>query len=306
MPANTLRSYARPAEDYEAAVARIETLQARDTFEINPLSHTRFLTHGQKTDRVVVWFHGYTNSPAEFAVLGQRCFEQGCNVLIPRAPHHGLLNRMNTETEKLTAEELAQFTDEAVNIACGLGRQVIVGGLSMGGVLTAWAAQQRDEISLALILSPAFGVEIIPARLTELFSRATLLLPNRYRWWDEQLKDTPLEPMHAYPRFAMHGLAQIMRLGFNAQHQARHGKPAARRVWVITNANDHSVNNQLTTQIVQSWKSSGADNVRTYTFPAELGLQHDFVEATSATQKIESVYPVLLGIINDQCPPQEK
>ena len=74
MPANTLRSYARPAEDYEAAVARIETLQARDTFEINPLSHTHFLTHGQKTDRVVVWFHGYTNSPAEFAVLGQRCF----------------------------------------------------------------------------------------------------------------------------------------------------------------------------------------------------------------------------------------
>jgi carboxylesterase len=288
-----LISHANPAQSYAEALERVAALKARDGTGINPISRTLLLTHGYPGERVVVWLHGYTNSPAQFRQLAQLCFDRGCNVLVPRFLHHGLQERMTGEIALLTAEELAGVADEAVDIAHGLGRQVVVGGLSMGGVATGWLAQQRADIELALLMAPAFGFKVIPTPLTRLMAGLLLTLPNFFQWWDPQLKDTVVPPLHAYPRYASRGLAAFLRLGFAVQSLARQGKPAARRIWVLTNANDRRINPELVERVVQLWQAKGAD-VQTHQFGADLKLGHDFIDPTQPNQRIDLSYPVIL------------
>ena len=291
-----LISHANPAKSYDEALRRVEALQAQEDDDINPVSRTSLLTHGQPAEWVVAWLHGYTNSPAQFSQLGQLCFERGCNVLVPRFPRHGMQDRMTGETALLTAEELAGVADEAVDIARGLGRQVVVGGLSMGGVATGWLAQQRADIELALLMAPAFGFKVIPTPLTRPMAGLLLTLPNFFQWWDPQLKDAVVPPLHAYPRHASRGLAAILRLGFAVQALARQGKPAARRIWVLTNANDRTINPEMVERVVKLWQAKGAD-VQTHQFGADLKLGHDFIDPTQRNQRVDLSYPVILDML---------
>jgi carboxylesterase len=135
----SLGSLPSPATGYEDARQRIEALWADEGAEYNPLCRLIFMDHDKKTERVIVFLHGYTNCPEQFRQLGQRFFEQGYNVLIAPQPHMGLADRMNSEQALLTAEELAAYTDEVIDIAQGLGDRVSLAGLSGGGVMAAWS-----------------------------------------------------------------------------------------------------------------------------------------------------------------------
>jgi alpha-beta hydrolase superfamily lysophospholipase len=115
-PSDSLLSHPHPAAGYAEALERMAALLARDGPQVHPLGRTLFLTHGAAARRVVVWLHGYTDSPKQFARLAQMCFDRGWNVLAPRMPRHGLRDRMTTETARLTAAELARSADEAVDI----------------------------------------------------------------------------------------------------------------------------------------------------------------------------------------------
>lgn len=299
LPPNTksLISNPRPAHSYEEAIKRVESLQNLDTSAINPVCRTILMTHEQKVERVIVFLHGYTNCPQQFRQLGAKFFELGYNVLIPRAPHNGLADRLTRDHEKLKAEELVAFTDEVVDIAQGLGDHVTVTGLSMGGVMTGWAAQYRNDIDQAVLISPNFGLNIVPTPLTTLVTNLALLLPNFYRWWHPDLEvDGP--PPQGYPRLASHGLAQILRLGLAAQAAIYSAKPATPAILVVTNANDPSINNNLVAKIVQSWQSHGVDNLRTYEFEAALKLDHDVIDPAIPEQRIDIVYPILVELIN--------
>jgi len=256
---------------------------------------TQFMTHGQKTDKVIIFVHGYTNCPAQFKELGQRFYDLGYNVLIAPLPHHGLADRMNDEQGQLSADEMAAYADQMVDIAGGLGNHVTMVGLSAGGVITAWAAQNRKDIDLAVVISPGFGFKAIPTALTAPTMNVVSILPDAFVWWDENLKADVL-PTHAYPRYSKHTLAQIMRLGFAVQNKAGRQLPAAVRILVITNANDESVNNVLTADVVSKWTRDGA-NIRTYEFPASLGLPHDMIDPSQPKQPIDIVYPKLIELI---------
>ena len=161
-----LSANAHPLADYAEALQRF---QQRDNPEREPLAETGkslVFSHGRKTERVIVLLHGYTNCPKQFENLGQRFYALGYNVLIPRLPHHGLQNRMTEAQSRLTAEELAAAADDVVDVAHGLGNHVSVMGLSMGGVLTGWLAQHRADIDMAVLISPAFGYQAVPAGLS--------------------------------------------------------------------------------------------------------------------------------------------
>ena len=57
----------------------------------------------------------------------------------------------------MRAEDLRDFADRMVDVAAGLGEQVIMVGLSAGGIVTAWAAQHRPEIDKAVTISPSLS-----------------------------------------------------------------------------------------------------------------------------------------------------
>src|SRR5512146_2513766 len=171
-------AHLQPAADYAAAVARISAKQAQETAApgFRPDLQSTLLTHGQKTRRAVLWFHGYTASPPEFGALAQLCCEKGYNAFVPCIPHHGFKDRMSPEGSRIKTEELARFADEMVDLMHGLGEEIVVGGLSMGGAMTCWVAQERADVDTAVIVAPFIGARIIPDALIRVVTLVTHLL----------------------------------------------------------------------------------------------------------------------------------
>lgn len=293
---SNLSSHPHPVQSYAEAMQRIEILRRQEPPDMNPVCQLQFMTHNKKVDRAIILVHGFTNCPQQFHTLGQRFFDLGYNVLIAPLPHHGLANRMTEEPTQLKAEELAVYADETVNIAKGLGEQVIMMGFSAGGVTTAWAAQNRSDVDLAVIISPAFGFKQIPTPLTGAVMNIYIFLPDAFVWWDPVLQTGTL-PSYAYPRYSKHGLVQIVRLGFSTQMNAQQMQPAAKKMVVVFNANDNSVNNALTEDVVKLWQAHNA-NLTTYEFGANLKLGHDLIDPTQPDAQIDIVYPKLIDLIN--------
>ena len=284
----------QPVTSYAEAVQRIESLLAQEPPEMNPVCRLIWMDHGKKVERAIILVHGYTSCPQQFRALGQRFYDLGYNVLIAPLPHHGLADRMTNAHSLLTAEELEAYADETVDIAQGLGEKVTMMGISGGGVTTAWAAQNRGDIDLAVIISPAFGFKLIPTPLTAAAMNLALFLPDSITWWDEALQGAA-SPAHAYPRSSRHALFQTLRLGFAIQAQARREKPAAQKIIVVLNANDDSVNNALTMKVVKDWQGHGA-NLMPYEFEASLKLGHDIIDPDQPYQRIDIVYPRLIDL----------
>jgi carboxylesterase len=290
-----LTSHPNPVKSYAEAVQRIDVLQAREK-NLNPLCQAKLLTHGDKTDRVIVFVHGYTTCPQQFAELGERFYDLGYNVLMLPVPHHGLADRMTDELGLITSEELAVYADQVVDLAPGLGKYVVMAGISMGGVIASWAAQNRSEIDFAVIMSPGFSFKPIPTSLTVPIANIVVMLPVWYVWWDTTLKEKA-GPPYAYPRFTYHGLGEIMRLGFAVRAAAQRTAPAARSILVVTNANDTSVDNEVTAQMVQLWRDDHT-TLATYKFEKSLGLPHDMIDPNQKGGKTDVVYPRLIDLIN--------
>ncbi len=284
-----------PGFDYAQSLHLAQGLDAGDAATMNPLCRVQLMTHGSKAERAIVLVHGYTNCPEQFRLLGEQLYILGYNVLIAPLPYHGLSDRLTDEISQLTAADLTGYADRVIDIAHGLGDQVDMAGLSAGGVVTAWAAQNRSDLRLAVVISPAFGFKQVPTALTLPAMNLMSILPESYSWWDPS-KQIQTEPSYAYPRYSLHGLMQIVRVGFAVQMSAARTRPAAGKIVVVTNGNEPSVNNELTGLVAANWQAHGADLV-TYEFPASLGLPHDLIDPAQPDQQTGVVYPVLLRLI---------
>jgi pimeloyl-ACP methyl ester carboxylesterase len=293
-----LTSHPHPVQNYEEATRQIAILSEDRQPEMNPDCRLQFLTHGQKVQHVIILVHGYTNCPAQFAQIGQKFYDLGYNVLIAPLPHHGLKDRLNGEQGQLTADELTAYADHMVDIAYGLGDDIAMMGISGGGVIAAWAAQNRSDLDTAVIISPAFGYQEIPTRFTIPVMNIVHILPDSFEWWDPNLKGNA-GPAHQYPRYSKHALAELLRLGFAVQVQGVWSSPVAHRVIVVTNANDTSVNNEMTSGVVKRWQKNGA-NIETYEFASSFGLAHDLIDPEQPNQPVDTVYPKLIDLITDQ------
>lgn len=290
----SISSHPRPAQNYNEALHLIDIFRQQEPQGMNPLCRTQLMTHGKKTDRAIILVHGYTSDPQQFHDLGQQFYDSGYNVLIAPLPHHGLKNRMTDAHARLTAEELATYANRTVDIARGLGKEVIMMGISAGGVTTAWAAQNRSDIDLAIIISPALGFKKIPTPLTAAAMNIYAMLPDALEWWDPLLREKVL-PLHAYPRYSRHALAQILRLGFTVQADAQLKSPAAKKIVVVFNANDRMINNEMTMKMVNIWKEHRA-NLTICEFEADLKLGHDLIDPGQPNQQIDIVYPRLMKL----------
>jgi esterase/lipase len=291
-----LASHPHSVKSYPEALQRVEILQRRDIRQLNPLCRLELMSHGKKVDRAIILVHGYTSCPQQFHELGKRFYDLGCNVLVAPFPHHGFLDRMTESHGQLTAEELVAYTDETVDIAQGLGGKVTMMGISAGGTTTAWAAQNRRDLDMALIISPFFGFRKIPTLFTGAVMNIYGFLPDKFVWWNPRLKDKA-PPDYAYPQYSQHALVQILRLGFSIQAQARRFKPTAGKIAVVFNANDNMINNDLTTSVVKFWGSHHA-NLTTYEFGRELLLHHDIIDSSQSAAKVDIVYTRLIKLVN--------
>jgi esterase/lipase len=287
---------AKPAATYEEAVGRITALQAKDGPDVRDDSKTRFWSQGKTAEHVLIYYHGYTNAPPQFKILGEELCQKGYNVLVPRLPYHGLKDPLTTAQSKMTAEQMAALTQETVDIAQGLGKKVTIAGLSAGGVMAAWAAQFRADVDLGVVIGPAFGLPFVPAWVSGFFGFAVRHLPNIYIWWDPRVKEKIVGPPHAYPRFSTKGLEETFRLGKEVRQAAKSVKPAARKIQVVLSDFDTAIHLPTAKKVATEWKEHGAD-VSEYVFAKDLKIWHDMIDPAQSTQRIDVVYPVLLPLL---------
>ena len=279
---------------YDAALARIQPIRSQEGGDVDPVCHTRLWSHGQKTPRALVYFHGYTNCPAQLDQLGETLYQKGLNVYVPRLPFHGLKDLMTTQQANLTADMLVRLTNDSIDIARGLGESVTVMGLSAGGVMAAYAAQFRKDVDLAVVLSPSFGIPFAPSFVSGIAKGLVPHIPNIFIWWDPRVKENIQGPPYGYPRFSTHALIQVFKAGDGVLAEAKHKPPAARRVVMMTTAAEAAIHLPTAHKLAKEWQASAPDRVQVYEFPKGDNIIHDMIDPRQTSQHIDVVYPVIL------------
>ena len=294
----TLHSHPSPVLDYAAAFDRFQRLQRTEGPEVNPVCRSILLTHGQRTERAVIFFHGYTNCPEQFRKLGQIFYELGYNVLIPRLPRHGLADRKVENLSQLTAEELRDCADSSVDIACGLGHKVYVAGLSAGGTLAAWIAQNRSEVTRVVLIAPALGfTRHDGTRFQKALAVLLPFLPDIRRYWPDFDPDS-LALGHTYPGFSSWALGQLLRVSVATFARALNQAPRVQDVVLVTSRSDQAVSDYLVWQLIGLWRNRELFKFASVDFPKTMKIEHDMIDPTNKNQQTEIVYPVLIRLLD--------
>src|SRR5712692_6406083 len=210
----------RVQTSFEASLNAARELQRCEQAspKINPACGSILLEHGHRTPRAVAFMHGITSSPVQFHDLGALFHARGYNVFIPRMPRHGYTDRLIHDPANLTVAEFKAYASQTVDIARGLGDHLTVAGLSVSGVLTAWCAQTRADVDLAVPIAPAFAPHVVPFPLVPGLARLLNLLPNFFVWWDFRLR-ARVGHACSYPRFSTHAMAESFHLGLEVRSE---------------------------------------------------------------------------------------
>ncbi|MBK8049270.1 MAG: alpha/beta hydrolase [Anaerolineales bacterium] len=252
-----------------------------------------FLTHGRRTHRAIVLLHGFTNCPEQYVELAPAFFALGYNVLAPRFPGHGMIEKGPQSLQEMSAEGLMGTAARAIDIAHGLGDHVTVLGLSMGGLTAAWVAQNRGDVDEVVLVAPALAYLAVPRCVQGVVANLFLRLPDAVRWWDPKLMADAPGPAHAYRGFTTQSFAQMARFALLVLQQAGKQAPQVNTLIVVTNPCDEAVNNTGAAQLGRSWERHGATVMR-HVFPADWGLPHDLIDPANAGPHLDRVYPLLV------------
>ena len=169
-----------------------------------------------KTPLSIIYLHGYSATRQETVPLSDElAAELGANLFYTRLSGHG---RTSAAMAEPTINDWLNDTMEAFEIGKRLGDKVIVIGVSTGGPLAAWLAEQpnTDEALAYVLMSPNFAprdsnAEVLTLPWAKQF--APLILGSTYSW-EPQNEGHAQYWTHSYPSTAlvtMMGLVKFVR-----------------------------------------------------------------------------------------------
>lgn len=292
----------KPTETYAEAKNAISSILSKDDSSINEKCKSIFFDQGKKVDKVIVFFHGFTNCPAQFEELGKKFFAQGYNVFIPRLPYHGFKDRLTDEPTKLTAMDLITATSEDVSAIAGLGEEVIVGGISGGGVMAAWAGYHYKFVDKVLLISPLFLGYDLPENAFGPLMRTKSMIPfDLFKWWDDSAKENIAGPKYAYPHFSFKASFEFLNLSYILNNDLASDKDLPNKnlqIIYITSENDKAVRNSFGDNLIKNWSDKLGREAATYQFPSYYNFNHDIIDPNQTTAKPEIVYPKVFEMVN--------
>ncbi len=277
---------------------RLERLIARDHPGVAAKGRTIAFLHAERRERSVVLLHGMSASPSQFERLAADLYSRGYNVFAPRLPRHGHADPLSTALERMRPDDLFEAVDEYVAVAQELGERITIAGFSLGGLLTAWAAQHYG-IERAVPIAPFFGVSWIPNRLIGPVAERLLRVPNRFHWWNPILRERQFLATSGYPRYATHAIAHAVRIARSLLEEARTNSPAAEHVTIVANATEVAVNNYAIRQLYEHWRQHAPRDVELSVLTG-LPLSHDIVSPMRRWRLADRVHPLLLQAIDPQ------
>lgn len=286
-----------PIPSYSQAVDEIRAEIAATPASVRPEGRPILMEHGRPTEYAYVFLHGLSNNPSQFSALAKQLFDRGHNVYIPRMPYHGEEDRMTTDWARLTARDMLEYGNRSADLARGLGKKVVIAGLSVNGATTAWIAQNRSDLHKVALFAPFFAPSGLPNWAIGPVERVLLRLPNIFMWWNPVLKEKNPGPPFAYPRFPTRVIGETMLLGQNVFHHASRKAPLSPTILVVTTAIDPAASNAATQVLVDRWMARHPLTV--YQFPAEQEVPHDFIDPSQPNQQIDLVYPKLIELLEN-------
>jgi pimeloyl-ACP methyl ester carboxylesterase len=301
-PASTkgLASTPKPVTDYQRATAAVERIRADERDDVIQPCRSRVLTHGEKTERAVVLVHGLTNCPAQWERFAREVYERGWNVLVLRLPEHGLGDPATgkigsvSHLKDLDAEKLARYADQAVDIGRGLGEHTDVIGLSLGGTVAAWIAQERADVDRVVAIAPAIGMPTFPYAFTWGITNLFEHLPDISVGGVTKLA-------HEYQGWSTGGIGDTFVLGKFVREEAGEEEAAAPEISVMLNPNDETISNPLAEDLVERWRAHGHE-VTLYWLPKAPALEHDVIDPGQPWARPAFVYPKVRALLEGTTP----
>ncbi|MFT5923832.1 MAG: pimeloyl-ACP methyl ester carboxylesterase [Paraglaciecola sp.] len=110
------------------------------------------LHHNKVTEKVVVLFHGLSDSPFYLRSIAQSIHQQGNNVIVALMPGHGKNHADEDMQDDKLADRWRAHVSEVVEYAASLGEQPYLGGFSTGGVLATEYILQHPKAAKGLVL----------------------------------------------------------------------------------------------------------------------------------------------------------
>jgi esterase/lipase len=263
---------------------RVKTTQANeDTLGLmDETCRSQFLLHPGLTDKVVLFFHGFTSTPEQFLSIGKVFFKAGYNVLIPRLPGHGLAGDWNSDRPPPLPQDpqlYQQFGLDWLQQAQMLGNSVIIGGLSGGSTLSAWLALEcSQQIDRALLFAPYLSNSNIAVDLV------VRILDIYFEW-----KTKPGVASFGYKGFAMPALRVFLDMGQEVLARAKQ-QPAAPML-IVSSERDSAVSNQdhqilfksVLTEQPQSWY---------HCFDRQLDIPHNMMTIAEGNPCVDLLFAI--------------
>lgn len=187
------------------------------------------------SEKVCLFFHGFTAIPEQFAIIGKAFYHAGYHVLIPLLPGHGIAGEWNGDNPPPLPEEpqiYQEFGLHWLEIARSVGKEIIIGGLSGGSTLAAWLAlEYPDKINKALIFAPYLSGS---NKVVDLFVR---IFNIYFEWWQD-----PQVASFGYDGFAMPALRVFLDMGNEVLEKAQTQKAAP--LLIVSSESDRAVGNR--------------------------------------------------------------
>jgi hypothetical protein len=176
--------------------------------------------------------------------------------------------------------------------------------------MAAWVVQQRPAAERVALLSPFLSPKGYPVWLIRPLSRAMLLAPNFFLWWDGEFKDTAPGPRYGYPRYPSRAMAQIMRLSDAVRAHAQQHPPQSGAILAIINEGPReSVDNEVYRQLLATWQSDPDAYVTTFELASSLDLEHNYIDPDAPKQFVnlaQEVHPLIVEQIDQLARPEQQ
>ncbi len=167
-------------------------------------------------------------------------------------------------------------------------------GLSLGGTVAAWMAQERRDVDQAVVIAPGIGLPSGPYALTWGVTNFFTHIPDLSIGHSGKLA-------HEYQGWSTGGIADTFLLGKYVRQQSSDEEPAAAAISVLLNPNDDTISNPRAEELVEAWRDHGRA-VRFAWLPKAPVLEHDVIDPGQSWARPDLVYPRLARLLGARSP----
>lgn len=191
------------------------------------------LHHAQPTEKVVVLFHGLSDSPFYFKSIANAIHAQGNTVLVALVPGHGKKDADADMQDPQLAQRWYAHVDEIMDLAGDFGEQIYIGGFSTGGALASrYVMINPSKVKGLLLFSGALALDSTVESMANIWG---------VKWFAKTLDgdyQTVGPNPFKYPSVARYSGFQLTDVIFDVRSLIEQEKPLALPIFVAHSMSD--------------------------------------------------------------------